>query len=167
MIESRGHAGYFLIVWDLVQFCKASGIMAQGRGSAASSVVCYALEITIVDPVGQKLLFERFLSEERTVMPDIDIDMASDQPREKGIQYFYKHYGAEGAAMTANVISFRNKSASREVGTALGFDREMTAKLASLLSSWEYKAPSDSLESTLCQGRTKRRPGWRSKREPL
>jgi error-prone DNA polymerase len=148
VIENRGLAGYFLIVWDLVQFCKANGIMVQGRGSAASSVVCYALEITIVDPVGQKLLFERFLSEERTVMPDIDIDMASDQPREKGIQYFYNLYGAEGAAMTANVISFRNKSASREVGAALGFDREMTSKLAGLLSSWEYKAPSDSLEST-------------------
>jgi error-prone DNA polymerase len=94
------------------------------------------------------LLFERFLSEERTVMPDIDIDMASDKPREKGIQYFYNLYGAQGAAMTANVISFKNKSASREVGAALGFDREMTSKLAGLLSSWEYKAPSDSLEST-------------------
>ena len=148
VIENRGLAGYFLVVWDLARFCRDGGILAQGRGSAASSVVCYALEITIVDPVGQKLLFERFLSDERERMPDIDIDTPSGTPRENAIQYLYQNYGQEGAAMTANVISFRNKSASREVGTAMGFDREMTAKLAGLLSAWEYKAPSDSLENT-------------------
>jgi error-prone DNA polymerase len=148
LIEDRGLAGYFLIVWDLVQFCKGNGILAQGRGSAASSVVCYALEITIVDPVGQDLLFERFLSEERTVMPDIDIDTPSGTPRESAIQYFFKRYGAEGAAMTANVISFRNKSASREVGAALGFDEETAGKLAGLMSAWEWKGPSDSLDNT-------------------
>jgi error-prone DNA polymerase len=148
LIEDRGLAGYFLVVWDLVQFCKKSGILAQGRGSAASSVVCYALEITIVDPVGNDLLFERFLSEERTVMPDIDIDTPSGTPRENAIQYFYGRYGAEGSAMTANVISFKNKSASREVGAALGFDDETAGKLAGLMSAWEWKAPSDSLENT-------------------
>jgi Bacterial DNA polymerase III alpha NTPase domain len=148
LIEDRRLGGYFLIVWDLVQFCKSNGILAQGRGSAASSVVCYALEITIVDPVGQDLLFERFLSEERTVMPDIDIDTPSGMPRENAIQYFFKRYGAEGAAMTANVISFRNKSASREVGAALGFDVETAGKLAGLMSAWEWKDPSDSLENT-------------------
>jgi error-prone DNA polymerase len=148
VIENRGLAGYFLVVWDLARFCRNGGILAQGRGSAASSVICYALEITIVDPVGQKLLFERFLSDERERMPDIDIDTPSGIPRENAIQYLYRNYGQEGAAMTANVISFRNKSASREVGTAMGFDREMTATLAGLLSAWEYKAPSDSLENT-------------------
>ncbi|HEY4381405.1 MAG TPA: error-prone DNA polymerase [Acidobacteriaceae bacterium] len=148
LIEDRGLAGYFLIVWDLARFCKDNGILAQGRGSAASSVVCYALEITIVDPVGQDLLFERFLSEERTVMPDIDIDTPSGTPRESAIQYFFQRYGAEGAAMTANVISFRSKSASREVGKALGFDEQTAGKLAGLMSAWEWKGPSDSLEKT-------------------
>jgi error-prone DNA polymerase len=148
LIENRGLAGYFLIVWDLVQFCKENRILAQGRGSAASSVVCYALEITIVDPVGQDLLFERFLSEERTVMPDIDIDTPSGTPREAAIQYFFRRYGEEGAAMTANVISFWNRSASREVGKVLGFDEQTAGKLAGLMSAWEWKAPSDSLEHT-------------------
>ena len=148
VIERRGLAGYFLVVWDLVRFCKDNGVLAQGRGSAASSVVCYALEITIVEPVGRKLLFERFLSEERQRMPDIDIDTPSDKPREKVIQYLYGSYGEEGAAMTANVISIKNKSASREVGAAMGFDREMINKLSALLSAWEYKSPSDSLENT-------------------
>jgi error-prone DNA polymerase len=147
VIQNRGLAGYFLVVWDLARFCIDAGILVQGRGSAASSVVCYALEITIVDPVGRKLLFERFLSEERVVMPDIDIDSPSGEPREKAIQYLFA-YGPESAAMTANVITFRPKSASREVGAAMGFDREMIGKLAGLLSAWEYKAPSDSLENT-------------------
>jgi error-prone DNA polymerase len=148
LIAKLGLAGYFLIVWDVVRFCKDNGILVQGRGSAANSVVCYALEITIVDSVGLDLLFERFLSEERGEWPDIDLDLPSDTDRERAIQYLYQRYGELGAAMTANVITFRGKSASREVGKALGFDAETLTKLAGLMSSWEWKAPSDSMEGS-------------------
>jgi len=148
LIEKLGLAGYFLIVWDVVCFCKDNGILIQGRGSAANSVVCYALEITIVDSVGLDLLFERFLSEERGEWPDIDLDLPSDTDRERAIQYVYQRYGELGAAMTANVITFRSRSASREVGKALGFDQETAAKLAGLMSAWEWKAPSDTLENS-------------------
>jgi error-prone DNA polymerase len=148
LIEKLGLAGYFLIVWDVVCFCKDNGVLIQGRGSAANSVVCYALEITIVDSVGLDLLFERFLSEERGEWPDIDLDLPSDTDRERAIQYVYQRYGELGAAMTANVITFRSRSASREVGKALGFDQETAAKLAGLMSAWEWKAPSDTLENS-------------------
>lgn len=148
LIEKLGLAGYFLIVWDLVRFCKDNGILVQGRGSAANSVVCYALEITIVDSVGLDLLFERFLSEERGDWPDIDLDLPSDTDRERAIQFVYQRYGELGAAMTANVITFRSRSASREVGKALGFDPETAAKLSTLMSAWEWKAPSDTLENS-------------------
>ena len=148
LVAKLGLAGYFLIVWDIVRFCKDNGILVQGRGSAANSVVCYALEITIVDSVGLDLLFERFLSEERGEWPDIDLDLPSDTDRERAIQYVYQRYGDLGAAMTANVITFRSKSASREVGRALGFDPQTAGKLAGLMSAWEWKAPSDTLESS-------------------
>ena len=95
----------------------------QGRGSAANSAVCYSLGITAVDPVGMELLFERFLSEERGEWPDIDLDLPSGDRRERVIQYVYQRYGKHGAAMTANVITYRGRSAAREVGKALGFDR--------------------------------------------
>src|SRR4029434_2330015 len=108
-------AGYFLIVWDIVQFCGTAGILVQGRGSAANSAVCYALGITAVDAVGMELLFERFLSEERGEWPDIDIDLPSGDRREEVIQYVYEKYGKLGAAMTANVITYRGRSAAREV----------------------------------------------------
>ena len=121
MIEKLKLAGYFLIVWDIVQFCRENAIMAQGRGSAANSAVCYALGITAVDAVKMKLLFERFLSEERGEWPDIDLDLPSGDQREKVIQYVYRRYGERGAAMTANVITYRTKSAVREVSKALGF----------------------------------------------
>ena len=113
-------AGYFLIVWDIVQFCREHQILAQGRGSAANSAVCYALGITAVDAVKMELLFERFLSEERGEWPDIDIDLPSGDQREKVIQYVYRRYGERGAAMTANVITYRTRSAVREVGKSLG-----------------------------------------------
>jgi error-prone DNA polymerase len=148
LIEERGLAGYFLIVWDLVRFTKDRGMLIQGRGSAANSVVCYALEITIVDPVEHGLLFERFLSAERTVMPDIDVDTSSGKDREETLQYIFQEYGAEGAAMTANVINFESKSASREVGQAMGFDRATVGKLAGLMRAWERKGPSDTHEKT-------------------
>ena len=107
LIEKLNLAGYFLIVWDIVEFCRKNGILVQGRGSAANSAVCYSLGITAVDPVGMDLLFERFLSEERGEWPDIDIDLPSGDRREQAIQYVYQRYGELGAAMTANVITYR------------------------------------------------------------
>ena len=119
LIEKLDLAGYFLIVWDIVNFCRQQGILVQGRGSAANSAVCYALGITAVDPVGMDLLFERFLSEERGEWPDIDLDLPSGDRRERVIQYVYERYGKLGAAMTANVITYRGRSAAREVGKVL------------------------------------------------
>jgi error-prone DNA polymerase len=116
LIEKLDLAGYFLIVWDIVRFCREQNILAQGRGSAANSAVCYSLGITAVDPVGMELLFERFLSEERGEWPDIDIDLPSGDQRERVIQHIYQRYGQRGAAMTANVITYRNRMAAREMG---------------------------------------------------
>jgi error-prone DNA polymerase len=124
LIEKLGLAGYFLIVWDIVEFCRRNGILVQGRGSAANSAVCYSLGITAVDPVGMELLFERFLSEERGEWPDIDLDLPSGDDRERAIQYVYARYGQLGAAMTANVITYRGRSARRDVGKALGMNEE-------------------------------------------
>jgi error-prone DNA polymerase len=145
LIAKLGLAGYFLIVWDIVQFCEREGILAQGRGSAANSVVCYALGITAIDPVGMDLLFERFLSEERGEWPDIDLDLPSGEQRERAIQYVYQRYGELGAAMTANVITYRGRSAAREAGKALGFDAETLNRLTKLVSAWEWKDKDDSL----------------------
>jgi error-prone DNA polymerase len=145
LISQLGFAGYFLIVWDIVQFCKRNGILIQGRGSAANSAVCYALEITAIDPVSMELLFERFLSESRGEWPDIDLDLPSEEMRERTIQYVYQRYGELGAAMTANVISYRGKSAAREVGKALGFDRESLGRLSSLVSQWEWRGKTDTM----------------------
>ncbi len=146
LIERLKLAGYFLIVWDIVRHCRNNGILVQGRGSAANSAVCYSLGITAVDPVGMGLLFERFLSEERGEWPDIDLDLPSGDQRERAIQYVYRRYGKLGAAMTANVITYRGRSAAHEVGKALSFDGETLDRLASLVSSWEYKDPGDTLE---------------------
>jgi error-prone DNA polymerase len=146
LIEKLKLPGYFLIVWDIVKFCRDQGILAQGRGSAANSAVCYALGITAVDPVGMELLFERFLSEERGEMPDIDIDLPSGDRRERVIQYVYQRYGKLGAAMTANVITYRGRSAAREVGKALGFDEPTVARLSSLSATWGWKDPNDTAE---------------------
>ena len=130
LIEKLDLAGYFLIVWDIVRFCQREQIMSQGRGSAANSAVCYALSITAVDPVKMELLFERFLSEERGEWPDIDLDLPSGDQREKVIQYVYRRYGPHGAAMTANVITYRARSAAREVGKALGFSLEQVDRIS-------------------------------------
>lgn len=146
LIEKLKLEGYFLIVWDIVQFCKQKGILIQGRGSAANSAVCYSLGITAVDPVGMELLFERFLSEERGEWPDIDLDLPSGDHREQAIQYVYERYGKLGAAMTANVITYRGRSAVREVGKVLGFDDEILGRLAALVHTWEWKDPNDSSE---------------------
>jgi error-prone DNA polymerase len=145
LIAKLGFAGYFLIVWDIVAYCKSNGILVQGRGSAANSAVCYALEITAIDPVGMELLFERFLSDSRGEWPDIDIDLPSEEKREQAIQYVYKRYGELGAAMTANVTTYRQKSAAREVGKALGFDAETLSRLSSLTSQWEWRGKTDTM----------------------
>ncbi len=145
LIEKLDLAGYFLIVWDIVRFCREQGILVQGRGSAANSAVCYSLGITAVDPVGMDLLFERFLSEERGEWPDIDLDLPSGDQRERVIQYVYQRYGKLGAAMTANVITYRGRSAAREIGKSLGFDPETLDRLAKLVGGWEYRDPSDTL----------------------
>src|ERR1700723_875228 len=145
MIERLGLEGYFLIVWDIIRFCRERNILVQGRGSAANSAVCYALRITAVDPVGMDLLFERFLSEERGEWPDIDLDLPSGDQRESAIQYVYERHGKLGAAMTANVITYRGKSAAREIGKALSFNSETLDRLTSLVSAWEYKSESDTL----------------------
>jgi error-prone DNA polymerase len=146
LIEKLDLAGYFLIVWDIVRFCREQNILVQGRGSAANSAVCYALGITAVDPIAMDLLFERFLSEERGEWPDIDLDLPSGEQRERAIQYVYQRYGELGAAMTANVITYRGRSAAREMGKALGFDAETLERLAKLAGSWEFDDPADTLE---------------------
>jgi error-prone DNA polymerase len=126
-----------------VRECRARGILAQGRGSAANSLVCYALGITAIDPVRYGLLFERFLSEERGEWPDIDIDLPSGDRREAVLQYVYARYGPHGAAMTANVITYRSRSAVREMGKVLGFAPEQLDRLARLLSRFEYSDDRD------------------------
>jgi error-prone DNA polymerase len=146
LIEKLKLEGYFLIVGDIVDFCRREKILIQGRGSAANSAVCYALGITAIDPIGMDLLFERFLSEERGEWPDIDLDLPSGEQREKAIQYVYQRYGKLGAAMTANVITYRGRSAAREVGKVLGFDDDTLARLAGLVNTWEWKDPKDSSE---------------------
>ncbi len=144
VIGRLGLAGYFLVVWDIVRFARSRRILVQGRGSAANSATCYALGITAVDPVGMDLLFERFLSEERVKtasdmrdrMPDIDLDLPSGTRREEVIQYVYRKYGARGAAMTANVITYRPKMAVRDAGRALGFSEEQLSRMSRHLPHW-------------------------------
>jgi error-prone DNA polymerase len=138
LIGRLGFSGYFLIVWDICNFARAAGTLVQGRGSAANSVVCYALGITAVDPIGGDLLFERFLSEGRTDWPDIDLDLPSAARREAVIQYLYGKYGQRGAAMTANVITYRGRSALREAGKVLGFPADVLDRCAKLYAHGDY-----------------------------
>ncbi len=176
LIRRLGLAGYFLIVHDLVRFCAEENILVQGRGSAANSAVCYSLAITAVDPVGMGLLFERFLSEHRSDVPgqkqwpDIDLDLPSGDQREKVIQHVYRRYGGAsitvpspsgygtlGAAMTANVITYRARSASREIGKVLGLPPSMLDRVAGLLPQFEFTTDLDGLqhrarEAGLCAG---------------
>ncbi|MGB8784006.1 MAG: error-prone DNA polymerase [Terriglobales bacterium] len=149
LIEQLKLAGYFLIVWDLVRYCREQKILVQGRGSAANSAVCYSLGITAVDPIGMELLFERFLSEERGEWPDIDLDLPSGDERERVIQYVYQRYGQRGAAMTANVITYRNRMAAREMGKALGFDEDTLKRISAAVATWEFKDENDALDRRL------------------
>ena len=138
LIETLGFAGYFLIVADLVKFCRDNDIMAQGRGSAANSTVCFCLGITAVDPLKYHTLFERFLSEDRQGWPDIDIDLPSGERREKVIQEVYQRYGKHGAAMTANVITYRGRSAAREIGKALNFSTDTLDRFSNLFANGDF-----------------------------
>ncbi|OHV03734.1 error-prone DNA polymerase [Mycobacterium talmoniae] len=127
--------GYFLVVHDITAFCQRNDILCQGRGSAANSAVCYALGVTAVDPVANELLFERFLSPARDGPPDIDIDIESDQ-REKVIQYVYDKYGRDYAAQVANVITYRGRSAVRDMARALGFSQGQQDAWSKQISRW-------------------------------
>ena len=149
LIEKLDLAGYFLIVWDIVNFCRQQRILVQGRGSAANSAVCYALGITAVDPVGMDLLFERFLSEERGEWPDIDLDLPSGDRRERVIQYVYERYGTRGAAMTANVITYRGRSATRELGKVLEIAPDEIDRLARLMGQFEFVDPDETFTRNL------------------
>ena len=132
-------AGYFLIVWDIVQFCREQNIMAQGRGSAANSTVCFCLGITAVDPLKFHTLFERFLTEGRkNSWPDIDIDLPSGERRERVIQEIYRRYGEHGAAMTANVITHRGRSAAREAGKALNLSPDVLNRFSNLYANGDF-----------------------------
>jgi len=149
LIDKLDLAGYFLIVWDIVNFCRQQDILVQGRGSAANSAVCYSLGITAVDPIGMELLFERFLSEERGEWPDIDLDLPSGDRRERVIQHMYEKYGKHGAAMTANVITYRGRSAAREVGKVLSIEPTQVDRLAKVMNHFEFIDPKDTLERNL------------------
>ncbi len=141
VIDQLGFAGYFLVVWDIAQVCRRLDIYCQGRGSAANSAVCYALGVTNVDAVDLGLLFERFLSPARDGPPDIDVDIESER-REEVIQYVYERYGRRHAAQVANVITYRPRSAVRDVGKALGFTPEQVDTWAAGIDAGHGRGPS-------------------------
>ncbi len=136
VIERTGLAEFFLICWDLMQFAKAQRIPAQGRGSAAGSIVAYVLGISRVEPIRHHLLFERFINEGRTTYPDVDIDFSSER-REEVIQYIYRKYGPEHTGMVCNLVTYRARSAVREVGYALGFPRPLVDRVAKALETYD------------------------------
>jgi error-prone DNA polymerase len=145
LIAKLGFSGYFLVVWDICRWAREErGILVQGRGSAANSAVCYVLGITAVNPLTHRLLFERFLSEGRVgadgrpSWPDIDLDFPSGERRESVIQEVYRRYGPRGAAMTANVITYRGRSAVREIGKVLGFGEDALNRFSGLYASGDY-----------------------------
>ena len=161
LITKLGFSGYFLIVWDIVNFAREEGILVQGRGSAANSAVCYSLGITAVDPVGGKLLFERFLAEGRKSWPDIDLDLPSGDRREKIIQEVFRRYGKHGAAMTANVITYRGKSAMREIGKALNFSEDVLKRFSDLFASGDFEHTLDLEEQVIQAGVPRSHPRFR------
>src|SRR2546429_2075165 len=140
VINKTGFSEFFLINWDLMRFARSRGIPGQGRGSAADSIVSYPLWVTRGDPIEHNLLFERFLHEEMTSTPDIDIDFSTDH-REQVIQYIYEKYGCERTAMVCNVVTFQPRMAIREVGKALGFKEETIDHLAKSASAWHPESP--------------------------
>ena len=142
LVERLGYAAYFLTVQSIVQFARSQGILCQGRGSAANSVICFVLGITSIDPIVHQLLFERFLSENRAEPPDIDIDFEHER-REEVIQWIYETYRHEHAALTAVISRFRARGAVREVGKALGMPEDMTAALAGQVWGWSEEGVAD------------------------
>ena len=140
LIDTLDYSGYFLTMWEIVEFCRERRILCQGRGSAANSAVCYCLGITAIDPVRMGLLFERFISKERAEPPDIDLDIQHER-REEAIQHVYEKYGRDRAAMVSNVIRYRSRSAARDVGKALGIGETALDRLAKFLSSYEELSP--------------------------
>ncbi|TMF33671.1 MAG: PHP domain-containing protein [Chloroflexi bacterium] len=136
VIERAGLAEFFLICWDLMRFAKEQAIPAQGRGSATSSIVSYTLGISRVEPIQHNLLFERFINEGRTTYPDVDIDFSSER-REEVIQYIYNRYGPEHTGMVCNLVTYRARSAVREVGVALGFPRPLVDRVAKALETYD------------------------------
>jgi error-prone DNA polymerase len=158
VIASLGFSGYFLVVWDIVSFCKAERIMVQGRGSAANSVVCYCLSITNADPIKYKLLFERFLGEGRTSWPDIDLDLPSGDRRERVIQEMYRRFAPYGAAMTANVITYRGRSAMREMGKVLGLGEDVLSRFSDLFANGDFRHTLDLKDQVQMAGLSNHHP---------
>src|SRR5438034_5380230 len=135
IIDALDYPGYFLTMWEIVEFCRKQAILCQGRGSAANSAVCYCLGVTAVDPVRMGLLFERFLSRERAEPPDIDLDIEHER-REEVIQHTYDVYGRDHAAMVCNIVRYRPRSAVRDVGKALGIPETALDRAAKHLSMY-------------------------------
>ncbi|HET7702080.1 MAG TPA: PHP domain-containing protein [Candidatus Limnocylindrales bacterium] len=158
VIERAGLAEFFLICWDLMRFAKEQKIPAQGRGSAAGSIVAYTLGISRVEPIGHNLLFERFINEGRTTYPDVDIDFSSER-REEVIQYVYRRYGPEHTGMVANLVTYRARSAVREVGVALGFPRPLVDRVAKALETYDSVMVRRDLEADGGFAEFFRRPG--------
>ncbi len=158
LIDRLGFAGYFLIVWDICLWCRQRGILIQGRGSAANSAVCYVLGITAVNPVKYRLLFERFLSEGRVgadghpSWPDIDLDLPSGDLRESVIQEIYQRYAPRGAAMVANVITYRGRSTAREVGKVLGLPEDVLDRFSALYANGDFPHTLDLREQVKLSG---------------
>ncbi|MDQ2944202.1 MAG: DNA polymerase III subunit alpha, partial [Candidatus Dormibacteraeota bacterium] len=148
VIEKTGLAEFFLINWDLMRFAREHGVPGQGRGSAADSIVAYVLGITRVDPIEHNLLFERFLHEEMTSTPDIDIDFSTEH-REQVIQYIYDKYGWERTGMVCNVVTFQPRMAIRQVGKALGFSAELLDRLAKGVDRWFTEDVADSMQDAV------------------
>ena len=158
VIERAGLAEFFLICWDLMRFAKEQGIPAQGRGSATSSIVAYTLGISRVEPIRHNLLFERFINEGRTTYPDVDIDFSSER-REEVIQYVYERYGPEHTGMVCNLVTYRARSAVREVGYALGFPRPLVDRVAKALETYDSVMVRRDLEADGGFAEFFRRPG--------
>ena len=158
VIERTGLAEFFLICWDLMRFAKEQGIPAQGRGSAAGSIVAYMLGISRVEPIRHNLLFERFINEGRTTYPDVDIDFSSER-REEVIQYVYNRYGPEHTGMVCNLVTYRARSAVREVGVALGFPRPLVDRVAKALETYDSVMVRRDLEADGGFAEFFRRPG--------
>ena len=161
LIEELHYEAYFLTVWDLVVFARSRGILCQGRGSAANSAVCFCLGVTSVDPERMDLLFERFISRERNEAPDIDVDFEHER-REEVLQYLYEKYGRERAGMTAEVITYRPRSAVRDVGRALGMPAEQIDRLAKRIEAFSVTRTSPDM---LCSAAA-RRASMSSRRPP-